>query len=581
MILTDEQRTVVREPGNLMVVACPGSGKTRTLIAKLRRCLEDVRGTSRRVACITYTNTAVNEIEERLRKSGAEGDEVYCDISTIHSFCVSNILRHFHWRIPEYRGGFTILPPDSDEYRELVDQVFDRYGLERSLKDRFELLNRGADGEPVISDPAILREAVHDFWKCLADRSAVDFPNIVYQSYRILANNPHVVRGLASRYRWVLVDEFQDTSDLQVKILRKIASFGVTEFFLVGDPFQSIFGFAGARPELMEVFADEIGARKDLPLSGNFRCSQGIVVSAETLLPREPPMTAVGRYATHVDTPMRLHSESCFAALRDTYLPAIRAQEIPYGAAAILAPWWTKLLPLARLLREQGVPIVGPGARPYRGIRLLASLVEQAGAYAESGDPRYVRPTERALFFLVENVGNGSGTRVFTHDGRRTACELLRRAETVRIETDSGVEWLRLVAREFSQILFEADLIPESARQQLVDSVADMESDMSRNGVDLEELRVADLGIYANPDANMKLMTLHGAKGREFDAVAIVDVHEGRVPHYTATSESEIEEGRRVFYVGVTRAKKLLVFVTDREHWRNQPSRFLREMGVL
>ena len=581
MILTEEQRRAVREPGNLMVVACPGSGKTRTLIAKLLHCMEDVRDTSRRVACITYTNAAVNEIEDRLRVSGVEGDEVYCEVSTIHSFCVSNILRHFHWRIPEYRDGFAIMPPDSDEYRELVDQVCDRWGLKRRLRDQFELLNRGANGEPVIPDPAIPREAVHYFWRCLADRGAVDFPNIVYQSYRILANNPDVARGLASRYRWVLVDEFQDTSDLQVEILRRIETVGATEFFLVGDPMQSVFGFAGARPDLMDVFADEIGARKDLPLSGNFRCSQGIVMSAETLLPRDPPMTAVGRYASHVGGPIRTHAESCFAALRDNYLPAMQAQNIAYGAAAILAPWWTKLQPLARRLREHGVPIVGPGARPYRGLRLLASLVEQAGAYAESGDPQYVRSTERAMFFLVETVGSGPGNRVFTHDGRRTACELLRRAETVRIETDSGVEWLRLVARDFSQILFDADLIPDSARAQLIESVADMESDMLRNGVDLDELTVADLGIYANPGANMRLMTLHGAKGREFDAVAIVDVHEGRVPHYTASSESEIDEGRRVFYVGVTRAKKLLVLVTDQEHWRNQPSRFLREMGIV
>lgn len=581
MMLTDEQRTAVREPGNVMVVACPGSGKTRTLIAKLLRCVEDVRNTPRRVACITYTNAAVNEIEERLRQSGTVGGEVYCDVSTIHSFCVSNVLRHFHWYIPEYRNGFMIVAPDSDEYSELVGQVFATHGLERRLKDQFKLLNRRVDGEPVISDPAIPRKAVRDFWSRLADRAQVDFPNIVYQSYRILADNPHVARGLASRYRWILVDEFQDTSDLQIEILRKIGSVGVSEFFLVGDPSQSVFGFAGARPDLMRVFADEIGARTDLPLSGNFRCSRGIVTSAERLLPRQPPMSAVGPHAGRSDRPTRLHSESAFAALRENYLPTIQAEGIPYGSTAILAPWWTKLLPLAKLLRVQGIPIVGPGARPYRGRRLLAPLVEQAGAYAESKDPRYVRTTERALFFLVEEVGAGPGTKVFTYDGRRTACKLLRRAEAARKETDSGVEWLRAVAQDFAAIIFNAELMPEGARQLLIQSAADMENDMSKNGVDLEELRVADLGIYANPDANMKLMTLHSAKGREFDAVAIVDVHEGRVPHYTAASESEIAEGRRVLYVGVTRAKKVLVLVTDREHWRNQPSRFLREMGAL
>lgn len=581
MILTQEQRDAVGWPGSAMVVACPGSGKTRTLIAKLIRCLDDVRRTARRVACITYTNAAVNEIEDRLSTFGAVDDEIYSDISTIHSFCVRNILRPFHWYIPEYRDGFEVLPPDSEEYQALVDEIFDRHGLDRRRRDQFELLNRDVQGEPVISDPGITKDAVHDFWGCLEENSAVDFPNIVYQSYRILANYPHVARGLASRYRWFLVDEFQDTSDLQVEILRKIASSGVTEFFLVGDPLQSIFGFAGARPDLMDTFADEIGAQKDLPLAGNFRCSQGIVTSAETLLPRNPPMTAVGRYATVTEPPTHVHSEDCFAALTGAYLPAIEAKHIPFGAAAILAPWWTKLLPLARFLREQGVPIVGPGARPYRRTRLLASVVEQAGAYADSGNPRYVRPTERALFFLLENVGETSGLRIFTYTGRRTVCEILRRAEAVRRETESGIEWLRLVAHGFSDILFEAELIPENARDLLIDSVGDMLDDMSRNGVDLASLRVSDLGIYADPDANMKLMTLHGAKGREFDAVAIVDVHDGRVPHYSATTPSEIAEGRRVFYVGVTRAKQLLMCITDREDLRNRPSPFLREMELL
>jgi DNA helicase II / ATP-dependent DNA helicase PcrA len=123
MKLTDEQRAAVIEPGNVMLVACPGSGKTRAIVAKLLRAVEAVRGTPRRVACITYTNAAVHEIEQRLRTYGSTGDEELCDVSTIHSFCLNNILRHFFWKLPECRNGFVVLPSDSEVFLQTVADV--------------------------------------------------------------------------------------------------------------------------------------------------------------------------------------------------------------------------------------------------------------------------------------------------------------------------------------------------------------------------------------------------------------------------------------------------------------------------
>ncbi len=107
-----------------------------------------------------------------------------------------------------------------------------------------------------------------------------------------------------------------------------------------------------------------------------------------------------------------------------------------------------------------------------------------------------------------------------------------------------------------------------------------MKADMRNNGVDLENLTIDDLGIYASPDAALKLSTLHNAKGREYQAVALMDLHEGRIPHYQARTAEELGEAKRLFYVGVTRAKRFLLYVTDSSHARNQPSRFLRAEGV-
>ena len=107
-------------------------------------------------------------------------------------------------------------------------------------------------------------------------------------------------------------------------------------------------------------------------------------------------------------------------------------------------------------------------------------------------------------------------------------------------------------------------------------SVEEMKADIRNNKVDLANLTIGDLGIYASPDAALKLSTLHNAKGREYRAVAVIDLHEGRLPIFFATTAEEIEEEKRLFYVGVTRAKQFLLYVTDNSDYRNSPSRFLQ-----
>ena len=110
MILTTEQQNAVSYDNHSLIVACPGSGKTRTLIAKMLRCLDEVQDSPHKIGCLTYTNAAVHEIEYRLRSYGHSGDENYYDICTIHSFCLVNVLNFFYDLIPEYAKGFYVLP---------------------------------------------------------------------------------------------------------------------------------------------------------------------------------------------------------------------------------------------------------------------------------------------------------------------------------------------------------------------------------------------------------------------------------------------------------------------------------------
>lgn len=585
MMLTNEQKAAVRCDENIMLTACPGSGKTRVIVSKLFRVVDVVRDTPRAVACITYTNAAVHEIEARLRLHIQPGDERYFDIGTIHSFCLNNIFRPFCHLIDGYGKGFKVLTPDHEEFEKCVTSVcskFGRYNLTFRDFDDFTQLRLSPDGKAVgsaIDRGGVTPEMAQAYWKRCSDLGFIDFANIIYYSLRILREHGEVLDAVSSKFAWILVDEFQDTTDLQVEILTLIAERRRTRFLLVGDPFQSIFRFAGARPDLADKFAADIKARTDFTLSGNFRSSKPVVANAELLFARNPAMKAIGQSAKFTESPSLQHGTSAFAVIMDYFLPGLEALGIPIGEAAILAPTWFSLFPLGRKLREAGVSIVGPGARPYRRNRQFAPLAEHLCGYLMEPRPEAIIAIERALFNTVLDVAGYADFNIFSYEGRTVVFKLVAAAQELYSSEMGAIAWLEGAAKTFSDILIEHEYLTSSQQLVFAMSVEEMKVDMRNNKVDLDNLLIDDLGIYAKPEAALKLSSLHNAKGREYMAVAMIDCHEGRIPSYYARTVPDIEEQKRLFYVGVTRAKRLLLYSTDDSERRNGPSRFLRKAG--
>ncbi|MCB2147612.1 MAG: ATP-dependent helicase [Deltaproteobacteria bacterium] len=583
MRLTTEQKQAVRWDKDAFISACPGSGKTRVIISKLVRTMDEVRGTPRMVGCITYTNTAVHEIEARLRHHSQPGDEDFYDVCTIHSFCLNHIFRPFCHLIKGYKQGFKVLTPDSKEFANFVTSTCDRYGrynLNFQDIEEFSNLRMSPVGEPVgytIERGAITPNMAKRFWKTIRYSGFVDFANIIYYSLLLLQKRAEIQNYIASKFAWILVDEFQDTSDLQVEILSLIADLGRTRFYLVGDPFQSIFQFAGARPDLADNFANRIGARTDLPLSGNFRSSQPMVEHAELIFPRIPPMSARGEARHYIEQPQWRHGHSSFEVLTDYFLPGLDSLGIPHGNSAVLAPTWFTLFPLGRKLREFGISIFGPGARPYRRNRQFAPLAEQICGYLMESNPDSIIGIERTLFNTLLDITGRANFSVFSYKGRVVVFRLLEKGSELYQIHMGAVTWLESAADAFSDVLIDAGYLTDGERQIFSASVEEMKADMKRNRVDLPNLGISDLGIYSSPNAALKLSTIHNAKGREYDAVAMIDVHEGRLPSYYAKTPDDIAEQKRLFYVGTTRAKRFLLYVTD-DAGRNGPSRFLQEI---
>jgi DNA helicase-2/ATP-dependent DNA helicase PcrA len=268
-------------------------------------------------------------------------------------------------------------------------------------------------------------------------------------------------------------------------------------------------------------------------------------------------------------------------------LPAVTALGVPLGKVAILAPWWLSLFLLARDLRSKSIPVIGPGARPYKRSHLFSRLAEPVGAYLESPEAEIALTVQRSVFHVISELTGEPRRDVFSYKGRIAICEILQGAAATRQGTPLAVDWLKRAAERFSETLIEAEFFLPSHGAALVASASNMTADLAER--DPEGcFSVEDLGIFARPQNCIQLLTIHKAKGREFQAVAIIDAHDGRLPHFSInlTSDAQVqqtkyEESRRLAYVAATRAERILMIFTDSSDRRNRPTPFLAEMGLI
>jgi len=581
-LLTREQREAVDWAGNLLLTACPGSGKTRTLIAKLVKEIEGVRGTPKSICCITYTNTAVQEIEQRASEQLQAGDERHIHVSTIHSFCLHSVLRPFAWLRPELGGARKVLTRDNPDFEPICEYAaaqVNLLNLQQADFEAFESLSVDAAGKIIglaSRNEAICRAASH-FWSRCAQLGYIDFGQIVYGAYLLLRDYSQIAKSLCARHPWFLVDEFQDTTELQVEILKLLYATGRSRFFAVGDLLQSIYGFTGARPELVAPFGTHIGARADLSLSLNFRSSQRIVNHGERLLPRVPPMAAAGSTRDCPLEPMLVTAVTAFEAITEHFLPTLKINSIPLGESAILAKDWYSLIALARQLREFGTPIVGPGARPYKRSRLFAQLAEQlCGAIIEPS-PNTTRQLERALFHTVQDASGETHLDLFGFGGRQVLVRLQREAVRLAEAGHGALGWLDAMSQVTGDILRQAGYVDRLQSGMFYASVQEMKADMARQKVDVTNLAIEHLGLFASPTRALRLSTIHAAKGREYAAVCIIGMRTGSFPYYNTT---DIAGEKRQFYVAITRAEQFLMYVAERDRWGNPPSPFLGHDGI-
>lgn len=567
MELNREQHDAVRCSGDVVVTACPGSGKTRVLTARAIRGVDELGSKRERVAALTFTNRAADEIRTRLDQEGVPTDCLWA--GTIHAFALEWVLRPYAPYSGVTRYGFSV----ADEYycERVLREMRGQIGL-----DPYVEINTAYSRDGTIENAcAEAKRALELYKEELRRAKVIDYDEVLHLAYRLVADNAEIAATLGAIFRLFCVDEVQDIQDLQYGILSEIyrASSVPPEMFFVGDSDQSIYESLGALTKSPQEIADEFGMGhlQHFELIGNYRSSQRIIDFCRMFRP------SVARIESRINHPeehgcITFENQTvCRDELSDHIARLVRtalASGIPEKEICIIAPRWGHVRSLARKLMESlpDVSFDAPGLSPIYSVR-DSVWYKLARLFLTEPVPARVRSRLRCANEVLVDFAFllGSEAPAPISSARR----LLRLANRLQSGETEGVRYLRDL---FTQFLAHCGITLE-AHDALNESF----------GVFFEkaESRIADPAggapasvksfqkIFSHP-SGVVVNTCHGVKGEEFDTVIVFGLLRGFVPHWDVIingSHDEAEQREsKLLYVVASRAKRQLHLIAESGH---------------
>jgi len=616
-----QRAAVLHCEGPLLVLAGAGSGKTRVIVEKIAHLIATGRYPAKRIAAITFTNKSAKEMRERVAKRirGDAADGL--TICTFHALGLK-FLQIEHAAVGLKRG-FSIFDAD-DAAAQIKDLM---HGAKPdAIDDAKNLISRaknaGLSPEQAMAAARSNREqeaaSLYARYQArLSTFNAVDFDDLIRLPVQVLEENEDIVMAWRERIGYLLVDESQDTNDAQYRLLKMLAG-PRGNFTCVGDDDQSIYAWRGANPENLMQMGRDYPALQIIKLEQNYRCSNRVLRAANALIAHNPHEHLKTLWSDQADGE-RIRVWEC----RDSEHEAEKvAAEIAYLGAAKQAPWSDFCIlfrgnfqsrPLEKALQLAGVPYHITGGTAFlerqevkdvlSWLRLLVNPDDDAaflravqapkrevGAtslakLAELAAAKHL-PMSRAaesmgaLQQLPPRAANGLSDFVDVLHELRRASATLSSADVVRqLAEQSG-----LIRELRSQCKDEASF---QRRRNNVEELAKWFEGGPR-GATVGDL-AAQLALLSRNDKDdggnqVRMMTMHASKGLEFRYVFIVGCEDGVLPHEVSLEEGNLQEERRLLYVGITRAKEQLWMSYSKltrkfgEHIRLKPSRFFDEI---
>lgn len=559
--LDDKQIAAINHPNSVFLTACPGSGKTKTLTYKIATELEKIDDHRKFVVAITYTHRAADEILERVERLGLRTDQLW--IGTIHSFCLEWIIRPYAVYEPRLENGFTIInQPDSEALlKELCE------GTKLSHYDcGYHFLNgRLAPLSHKLNQHEDIRNVLKKYFAILKRDRQLDFELILFFAHKLISRIPSIARNLGNLFRIILLDEYQDTKEIQYLILLCILSSktGNTRAFVVGDEDQAIFSTLGGHAISFEDFESASGIEIDkLTLNYNYRSSSKIVdyfskfkLSTGVIEPR----AACKDYLSKICYDNKISANQLESELVRIIRYSIDVQGISPEEICIVGPQWPTLAGLTRNLmsRLPELSFDGPGMIPFG--RDLDNFWYQLSrlSLSEPAPNMYLKRMRWAQDVIRSLSAAGVNYK-------STPRELLKELNQIKIEERNGLKYLEIYFSSFLDLVGISDLSSYAALQEHYFSFFEnSQKKINRAKEDGLQL-IEDVDNFKRafrPRSGITISTIHGIKGAEFDNVIAFSLLEGMVPHWA--DPKQFESARKLLYVICSRARKNLFLISE------------------
>lgn len=560
--LNNEQKTAVTQQGNVLLTACPGSGKTRAIIHKLVYELSRLENSDKKwILALTFTNRASEEIFRRLNKMGINSAKVWS--STLHSFCLEWIIKPYSCYLPELNNGYTIA--DETYCDELVSQLKEKHNLKQIDSVNFRFNRDGTFSESKSNQKKLLEE----YHSILKSEKLIDFELLLYYSYLLLKKHTYITKTLSHLFKLICVDEYQDTQDLLYAIILLIVKTGngTSSVFMVGDTDQAIYGSLGGVAKDITEIRQELEKLEISPLklSGNYRSNQRIIDFYSNFQTNKIKIDALGKNANEKgiisfnDTISHTDLVSEISRLIEYSL----RNGIDENEICVLVPQWWLITNITKKLRAS-LPSVNFDASGLAPMSKNRNNIwyKLSRLFLTEPSPKIYSTRYRWANELIEEFN--VHTNMVFNEYYSNPRNLLRLINSISSDKEEGIEYLEdcfnrftteigINYKEYPILIENRKLYFENIQNRLNDPTFKVPSDINSFKSFYREMN----GVVIN--------TCVGVKGEEFETVIAFGLLNGYVPHWNDIfAKTGHDAAMKLLYVICSRAKTNLHLISER-----------------
>ena len=609
-----QKEAVLYNDGPLLILAGAGSGKTRVLTTKIAYLIEDVNVHPYNILAITFTNKAAKEMKERI--DGLIGERARgIQVSTFHSFGLK-ILRE-NCEALGYDHNFVIM--DSDDSLTVVKKILKELDYDPKIYNPRAIRNKISSCKNEMMMPIEYeRYAVSEYEKVvlkvyekyedkLHRNNSVDFDDLLILPIILFKKNPEILEKYQDRFKYILIDEYQDTNEAQY-ILSKMIGAKYRNICCVGDNDQSIYSFRGANYKNILNFEIDYKDAKTILLEENYRSTKNILNAANCVIKNNKSRKEKNLWTSNDDGEKikyyRAYNERDEAQYVIRKIKELSVRNTNYQDIAILYRTNAQSRILEEEMLKENIPYRVVGSFYFYSRKEIKDLIAYLRLIHNTKDnvslTRVINTPKRGIGLKsIENLTRiADSQNISMYDAISTGKELAFKEIIEKLrELSNELTLTELIDKVLDATGMKKELESENTLESevrlenleefksITKSFEEREGLISLEDFLLEISLISDVEEYKDDLNRVSLMTVHSVKGLEFDHVFVVGMEEGIFPHMNSLMEnSELEEERRLCYVAITRAKKCLHIVNTRRRTLfgkdqiNPPSRFIGEI---